>query len=74
MSFRILIHFRPKFDAAAAADDNNEQNWRKVRPIPGKLFIVAILNDSSTVFGVQTWLYRAVKERVIASGNAGWLI
>jgi len=54
-----------------AADDNNEQNWRKVRPIPGKLFIVGDPKQSIYRFRrADVALYQEVKERVIASGGA----
>jgi len=54
-----------------SADDPNETNWRKVKPIPGKLFIVGDPKQSIYRFRrADVALYEAVKRQVIASGGA----
>ncbi|HXF41313.1 MAG TPA: UvrD-helicase domain-containing protein [Blastocatellia bacterium] len=54
-----------------SADDSNETNWRKVKPIPGKLFIVGDPKQSIYRFRrADVALYEAVKRQVIASGGA----
>ncbi|PYS72587.1 MAG: ATP-dependent deoxyribonuclease subunit A, partial [Acidobacteria bacterium] len=53
------------------ADDPDEQDWRKSRPIPGKLFIVGDPKQSIYRFRrADVALYQEVKERVISSGGA----
>ncbi len=54
-----------------AADDSAETDWRKVRPIPGKLFIVGDPKQSIYRFRrADVALYEAVKQQVIASGGS----
>ncbi|HSF22698.1 MAG TPA: UvrD-helicase domain-containing protein, partial [Blastocatellia bacterium] len=54
-----------------AADDLKEKDWRKVRPIPGKLFIVGDPKQSIYRFRrADVALYEAVKRQVEASGGA----
>ena len=54
-----------------SADDSNETNWRKVKPISGKLFIVGDPKQSIYRFRrADVALYEAVKRQVIASGGA----
>jgi ATP-dependent helicase/nuclease subunit A len=54
-----------------AADDPKETDWRKVKPVPGKLFIVGDPKQSIYRFRrADVALYEAVKQQVIASGGA----
>jgi ATP-dependent helicase/nuclease subunit A len=54
-----------------AADDATEIDWRKVKPVPGKLFIVGDPKQSIYRFRrADVALYEAVKQQVIASGGA----
>ena len=54
-----------------AADDATETDWCKVRPVPGKLFIVGDPKQSIYRFRrADVALYEAVKQQVIASGGA----
>lgn len=54
-----------------AADDPSEQDWRKVKTIPGKLFIVGDPKQSIYRFRrADVALYQEVKQRVIESGGA----
>ncbi|HXU07779.1 MAG TPA: UvrD-helicase domain-containing protein, partial [Blastocatellia bacterium] len=54
-----------------SADDVNEMNWRKVKPVSGKLFIVGDPKQSIYRFRrADVALYEAVKRQVIASGGA----
>ena len=54
-----------------AADDSTEKNWRAVRPIPGKLFIVGDPKQSIYRFRrADVALYEAVKRQVVANGGA----
>ena len=53
-----------------AAHDSQETNWRKVRPVSGKLFIVGDPKQSIYRFRrADVALYEAVKRQVIASGG-----
>lgn len=54
-----------------AADNAGETDWRKVRPVPGKLFIVGDPKQSIYRFRrADVALYEAVKQQVIANGGA----
>jgi ATP-dependent helicase/nuclease subunit A len=54
-----------------AADNAEETDWRRVRPVPGKLFIVGDPKQSIYRFRrADVALYEAVKQQVIASGGA----
>jgi ATP-dependent helicase/nuclease subunit A len=54
-----------------SADNPKETDWRKVKPVPGKLFIVGDPKQSIYRFRrADVALYEAVKEQVIASGGA----
>ncbi|HSB11698.1 MAG TPA: UvrD-helicase domain-containing protein [Blastocatellia bacterium] len=54
-----------------AADDPNETDWRKVRPVAGKLFIVGDPKQSIYRFRrADVSLYEAVKRQVVGSGGA----
>jgi ATP-dependent helicase/nuclease subunit A len=54
-----------------AADNPKKKDWRKVRPIPGKLFIVGDPKQSIYRFRrADVTLYEAVKRQVVASGGA----
>ena len=53
-----------------AADDPNEKDWRRVRPIPGKLFIVGDPKQSIYRFRrADVALYEQVKQQIIATGG-----
>ncbi len=53
------------------SDDPDQQDWRQVRPLPGKLFIVGDPKQSIYRFRrADVALYQEVKRRVIASGGA----
>ena len=53
-----------------AAGDPQETNWRKVRPVPGKLFIVGDPKQSIYRFRrADVALYEEVKRQVIDSGG-----
>jgi len=53
------------------SDDPDERDWRQVRPVPGKLFIVGDPKQSIYRFRrADVALYQEVKRRVIASGGA----
>jgi ATP-dependent helicase/nuclease subunit A len=53
------------------SDDPDQQDWRQVRPLPGKLFIVGDPKQSIYRFRrADVALYQAVKRQVIASGGA----
>jgi len=54
-----------------AADDPKETDWRKVKPVPGKLFIVGDPKQSIYRFRrADVALYEGVKQQVIATGGA----
>ncbi len=54
-----------------AADDPDQRDWRQVRPLPGKLFIVGDPKQSIYRFRrADVALYQEVKRQVIASGGA----
>ena len=54
-----------------AADDPKQTDWRKVKLVPGKLFIVGDPKQSIYRFRrADVALYEAVKRQVIASGGA----
>jgi ATP-dependent helicase/nuclease subunit A len=53
------------------SDDPEQRDWRQVRPIPGKLFIVGDPKQSIYRFRrADVALYQEVKRRVIATGGA----
>jgi ATP-dependent helicase/nuclease subunit A len=53
------------------ADDPDQRDWRKVRPVPGKLFIVGDPKQSIYRFRrADVALYQEIKRQVIASGGA----
>jgi len=53
------------------ADDPDERNWRAVRLVPGKLFIVGDPKQSIYRFRrADVALYQEVKQKVVASGGA----
>jgi len=53
------------------SDDPDQQDWRLVRPVPGKLFIVGDPKQSIYRFRrADVALYQEVKRQVIASGGA----
>jgi len=53
-----------------AADDPNEKNWRKVRPVPGKLFIVGDPKQSIYRFRrADVELYEQVKRQIKTAGG-----
>jgi ATP-dependent exoDNAse (exonuclease V) beta subunit len=52
-----------------AADDPDEDDWRSVRPVPGKLFIVADPKQSIYRFRrADVALYQSVKRQLIQTG------
>jgi ATP-dependent exoDNAse (exonuclease V) beta subunit len=54
-----------------SADDPGEQDWRKVQPVPGKLFIVGDPKQSIYRFRrADVSLYQEVKQLIVASGGA----
>jgi ATP-dependent helicase/nuclease subunit A len=54
-----------------AADDPSEQDWRKVRPVSGKLFIVGDPKQSIYRFRrADVALYQEVKRQIVTSGGA----
>ena len=54
-----------------AADDPAEDDWRKVRPLPGKLFIVGDPKQSIYRFRrADVALYEEVKRLIVAAGGA----
>ncbi|MGH9881838.1 MAG: UvrD-helicase domain-containing protein, partial [Pyrinomonadaceae bacterium] len=53
------------------SDDPDQRDWRRVRPVPGKLFIVGDPKQSIYRFRrADVALYQEVKRQVIASGGA----
>lgn len=53
-----------------AADDPDEKNWRQVRPVPGKLFIVGDPKQSIYRFRrADVALYEQVKRQIEATGG-----
>lgn len=53
------------------SDEPDQQDWRQVRPLPGKLFIVGDPKQSIYRFRrADVALYQQVKRQVIASGGA----
>ena len=54
-----------------SADNPKETEWRKVRPVPGKLFIVGDPKQSIYRFRrADVALYEAVKQQVVRNGGA----
>ncbi|MCM3873293.1 MAG: UvrD-helicase domain-containing protein, partial [Pyrinomonadaceae bacterium] len=54
-----------------SADDPDQNNWRQVRPVPGKLFMVGDPKQSIYRFRrADVALYQEVKRRIVASGGA----
>ncbi|MDQ3667450.1 MAG: UvrD-helicase domain-containing protein [Acidobacteriota bacterium] len=54
-----------------AADDPDHEDWRQVRPVPGKLFIVGDPKQSIYRFRrADVALYQEVKRQIVASGGA----
>ncbi len=54
-----------------AADDPDQPDWRQVRPVPGKLFIVGDPKQSIYRFRrADVALYQEVKRQIVASGGA----
>src|SRR5258705_5292176 len=55
----------------AAADDPDQHDWRQVRPVPGKLFMVGDPKQSIYRFRrADVALYQEVKRQIVASGGA----
>ena len=55
--------------ASAVADDTEETDWRRVRPLPGKLFVVGDPKQSIYRFRrADVAIYEAVKRSVTAAG------
>jgi ATP-dependent helicase/nuclease subunit A len=53
------------------SDDPDQQDWRQVRPLPGKLFIVGDPKQSIYRFRrADVALYQEVKRQVVSSGGA----
>jgi ATP-dependent exoDNAse (exonuclease V) beta subunit len=53
-----------------AADDSSESDWRRVTPIPGKLFIVGDPKQSIYRFRrADVALYQEVKRQIVATGG-----
>jgi ATP-dependent helicase/nuclease subunit A len=53
-----------------AADDPTEQDWRRVRPIPGKLFVVGDPKQSIYRFRrADVALYQQVKRQLVEAGS-----
>src|SRR5262249_2080605 len=53
-----------------AADDPTEQDWRRVRPIPGKLFVVGDPKQSIYRFRrADVALYQEIKRQLVAAGG-----
>jgi ATP-dependent helicase/nuclease subunit A len=54
-----------------SADDPDQQDWRQVRPLPGKLFMVGDPKQSIYRFRrADVALYQEVKRKIVASGGA----
>ncbi len=54
-----------------SADDPDQHDWRQVRPVPGKLFIVGDPKQSIYRFRrADVALYQEVKRQIVASGGA----
>jgi ATP-dependent helicase/nuclease subunit A len=54
-----------------AAEDSAEDDWRRVRPVPGKLFIVGDPKQSIYRFRrADVALYQEVKRQIVAVGGA----
>ncbi len=54
-----------------AADDPDHEDWRQVRPVPGKLFIVGDPKQSIYRFRrADVALYQEVKRQIVACGGA----
>ena len=54
-----------------AADDPDQHDWRQVRPVPGKLFMVGDPKQSIYRFRrADVALYQEVKRQIVASGGA----
>jgi len=54
-----------------AADDPEQRDWRQVRPVPGKLFVVGDPKQSIYRFRrADVALYQQVKRQVVESGGA----
>jgi ATP-dependent exoDNAse (exonuclease V) beta subunit len=54
-----------------AADDSTQRDWRRVRPVPGKLFLVGDPKQSIYRFRrADVALYESVKSQLVAAGAA----